>query len=105
MSKKGTGLFGFADYSQPIIRRGYDKGKTDQVIRKFRQNEQDYLRRIKELEYDLQLALAQRNGYGKAFYELCEIYGIAEADGDEIAQPHLRREKMNLGLSPDATFD
>jgi hypothetical protein len=105
MSGKGTGVFGFADYSQPIIRRGYDKGKTDQVIRKFRQNEQDYLRRIEELEYELKLALAQRNGFAEAFYELCDIYGIAEADGDEIAQPHLRREKMDMGLSPDAKFE
>ena len=89
MTNKGTGLFGFVDFTTPIVRRGYDKKKTDRVIREFRDNETVYQDRIKELENNLEqalterkLAIAQRNGWSDAMVEVCVDSEISKKDID-----------------------
>lgn len=83
MTKKGTGLFGFADYTNPIIRPGYNRAKTDKVISNFRQNEQDYLQRIRDLDEELNLVTKQRDATRKAYLNYLDNHGI-KLDEDEF---------------------
>lgn len=80
MSKKGTGIMGFADYSQPIIRPGYNKAKTDQVIQNFRQNEKGYVAAINELDEKLQITTLQRDALRSMLNEYIERYKLDISD-------------------------
>jgi len=74
---------GFADYSQPIIRPGYNKAATDKILNKHRQNAEFYKVRICELDEELKLVTKQRDATREAFYSYLEYHGI-EINQDEL---------------------
>ncbi|MBI9081431.1 MAG: hypothetical protein JEY79_17030 [Pseudodesulfovibrio sp.] len=79
---KNTGLFGFGS-CQPVIKKGYNKKATDQILQKHRQNAETYRERIRELDEELDLVTRQRDATRKAYLNYLENHGI-KLDEDEF---------------------
>lgn len=97
MSKKGTGIMGFADYSQPIIRHGYNRAQTDQVIQEYEDDAEVYRSAIQELTDNLELVTHERDAMNAIFFNYMKRYGI-EIDYDELDEQYseeLKRLRTN----------
>jgi cytochrome c-type biogenesis protein CcmH/NrfG len=77
-----TGLFGFGGY-QPVIKKGYNKKATDQILQKHRQNAETYRERIRELDEELDVIATQRDAMKNLFYEYLDRFGV-EYDEEEV---------------------
>lgn len=78
-----SGLFGFESSQPVIIKKGYNKKATDQILQKHRQNAETYRERIRELDEELDLVTRQRDATRKAYLNYLENHGI-ELDEDEF---------------------
>jgi cytochrome c-type biogenesis protein CcmH/NrfG len=80
-----TGLFGFESSQPVVIKKGYNKKATDNILQKHRQNAEVYRERIRELDEELDVVATQRDAMKNLFYEYLDKFGV-EYDEEEIRE-------------------